>query len=410
MEKLERCEDEGVQKEVRSVRDCEDGEALVQVSQKHFDEDEKSLFGMKRLESKRITGGEEEDEEDASFFEGAEKLLEIWFKDKAGSDLRVIPRHEWDSVLSYVHCLIISHMSSADHDAYVLSESSMFISRQRFILKTCGKTTLLLALHPLLSLVFSYCQNTPQSLFYSRKSYLQPDHQPQPHGSFSQEADFLLSLFPDGRSYCMGDMNRDCWYLFKVVRLGTFGSPFLVPSCPGLTVEPDQTLEVLMSNLEPEAMQPFFQSDGITAQDVTKKTGIASLLPGSSIDAVLFSPCGYSLNGLTSQGYYWTIHVTPEANFSYASFETNLELCPGEVENSFADDAEKKVTLLGLLTQLLHIFRPKKLITTLFANSTSKCHMVPPGFASPPGYYVTGRQWAQFSLYSLLFLSMERGN
>uniref|UniRef100_UPI00358F62E1 S-adenosylmethionine decarboxylase proenzyme isoform X2 n=1 Tax=Myxine glutinosa TaxID=7769 RepID=UPI00358F62E1 len=322
---------------------------------------------------------------------------------------------DWESVLSYVHCLIISHISSADHDAYVLSESSMFISRQRFILKTCGKTTLLLALRPLLSLVYSYCQNTPQSLFYSRKSYLQPNHQPLPHGSFSREADFLLSLFPDGRSYCMGDVNRDCWYLFKVERLGTIGSPFLDPSCPGLTVEPDQTLEVLMSNLEPEAMQPFFQSDGITAQDVTKKTGIANLLPGSSIDAVLFSPCGYSLNGLTSQGYYWTIHVTPEAKFSYASFETNLELCPRGVESSLADDAEEKVTLEGLLNQLLQIFRPQKLITTLFANSTSKCHMVirhmvPPGPASPPGYHVTGRQWAQFSLYSLLFLSLESDN
>jgi len=37
------------------------------------------------------------------------------------------------------------------------SESSMFITRNRFILKTCGKTTLLAAIKPLLELVYEKC-------------------------------------------------------------------------------------------------------------------------------------------------------------------------------------------------------------------------------------------------------------
>jgi len=37
------------------------------------------------------------------------------------------------------------------------SESSMFITRNRFILKTCGKTTLLAAMKPLLELVYEKC-------------------------------------------------------------------------------------------------------------------------------------------------------------------------------------------------------------------------------------------------------------
>ena len=37
------------------------------------------------------------------------------------------------------------------------SESSMFVSQNRFILKTCGRTTLLRAIKPLLQLVRDEC-------------------------------------------------------------------------------------------------------------------------------------------------------------------------------------------------------------------------------------------------------------
>lgn len=44
------------------------------------------------------------------------------------------------------------------------------------------------------------------------------------------------------------------------------------------------------------------------------------------LDSWMFSPCGYSLNALIGQDAYSTIHVTPERDYSYASFETNAEL------------------------------------------------------------------------------------
>lgn len=37
------------------------------------------------------------------------------------------------------------------------SESSMFVTKQRFILKTCGRTTLLFAVEPLLKLAKDSC-------------------------------------------------------------------------------------------------------------------------------------------------------------------------------------------------------------------------------------------------------------
>lgn len=38
------------------------------------------------------------------------------------------------------------------------SESSMFVTNNRLIVKTCGQTTLLWALQPILQLVYNMCQ------------------------------------------------------------------------------------------------------------------------------------------------------------------------------------------------------------------------------------------------------------
>lgn len=72
------------------------------------------------------------------------------------------------------------------------------------------------------------------------------------------------------------------------------------------------------------------------------RSGIRSLLPGSIIQDFMFSPCGYSMNGILDDAY-WTIHITPESHCSYASFETNLR---GESYNA-------------LVKAVLDIFRPQ---------------------------------------------------
>lgn len=115
-------------------------------------------------------------------------------------------------------------------------------------------------------------------------------------------------------------------------------------------------------------------------------SGICDLIPGSVIDATMFNPCGYSMNGMKAdvssrhfkqlfwgcwsflwgdfcflpvflsspppQGTYWTIHITPEPEFSYVSFETNLS----------------QTTYDDLIRRVVEVFRPGKLVTTLFVN------------------------------------------
>ncbi|KIH49989.1 putative adenosylmethionine decarboxylase, partial [Ancylostoma duodenale] len=92
------------------------------------------------------------------FFEGAEKLLELWFGNrspKTGS-LRLIPRYELDAMLDIARCKVL-HSAHTDHlDSYVLSESSLFVSERRLILKTCGSTRLLAALPTIIQLAKDY--------------------------------------------------------------------------------------------------------------------------------------------------------------------------------------------------------------------------------------------------------------
>uniref|UniRef100_A0A8B9REQ3 adenosylmethionine decarboxylase n=1 Tax=Astyanax mexicanus TaxID=7994 RepID=A0A8B9REQ3_ASTMX len=282
----------------------------------------------------------------AHFFEGTEKLLEVWFsrqdETKGTGDLRTIPRFEWDKLLENVHCLIISVTKTDKQEAYILSESSMFVSKRRFILKTCGTTLLLQALVPLLELAREYSGfDTIENFFYSRKNFMKPTHQEFPHRNFEEEVEFLSQIFPNGAAYCMGRLNSDCWYLFTL-ELPEYWE----------NKQADQTLEVLMSDLDPAVMDQFYMKDGVSANDVTRMSGIRDLIPGSVIDATMFNPCGYSMNGMKTDGTYWTIHITPEPEFSYVSFETNLS------QTSYDD----------LVRKVVDVFKPGKFVTTLFVN------------------------------------------
>ena len=60
--------------------------------------------------------------------------------------------------MSIVNCSIVSTTGNSQVDAYVLSESSMFISKRRFILKTCGTTTPLDCIEDLTKLVLEFAK------------------------------------------------------------------------------------------------------------------------------------------------------------------------------------------------------------------------------------------------------------
>lgn len=278
------------------------------------------------------------------FFEGAEKLLEVWFASNDGTDrdLRTIDRSEWVKLLRVVRCEIISVTSNKDMDAYVLSESSMFVTKDRFILKTCGTTTLLSAVDYLLDLVKKKVGfDKVVDIFFSRKNFSRPELQHCVHQNFENEVQQLDKIFPNGSAYTLGRINGDCWYLYTLEDEGV--------------THPDQTFELLMWDMCPDKMRIFTQEECKSGEEASQKSGIADIIPGIKIDDFLFDPCGYSMNGLLPGGYYITIHVTPEPHCSYVSFESNVP------QESYHE----------LIDKVLDVFRPGKFLMTIFANKAS---------------------------------------
>lgn len=331
------------------------------------------------------------------FFEGVEKLLEIWFEpnpSNKNADLRKIPRPMWDALLKTVRCEIISFTRNEQIDAYVLSESSMFVSKRRWILKTCGTTTPLQCLEPLLRLASEIAgYGEIEDLFYSRKNFKRPEMQVSPHRGFEEEVAFLDSFFEDGRAYSLGAINRDCWHLYTLSRGGggsankqmlnnitnnnnhninhhhhhnmsnnSHAQQLQTTQSAKMNLieslqlpDPDQTIEILMTDLDPKVMAVFTKDVCRTALEATQRSGIHKLIPGMVIDDYLFDPCGYSMNGVSKSGCYMTIHITPEPDFSYVSFESNV------ASSSYGD----------LIARVIDTFQPGKFIVTVFANKTS---------------------------------------
>jgi S-adenosylmethionine decarboxylase len=98
---------------------------------------------------------------------------------------------------------------------------------------------------------------------------------------------------------------------------------------------------------------------------VSDSSGLADVYPKSkfpeaTIDAYLFTPCGFSANGVVPSPernagtHYFTVHVTPEPHCSYASFETNVP------------HSQNGQTAADIVQHVVNIFNPGRFTVTLF--------------------------------------------
>ncbi|RJE19682.1 s-adenosylmethionine decarboxylase [Aspergillus sclerotialis] len=395
-----------------------------------------------------------QDLDSSNAFEGPEKLLEVWFAASAEelgpanpAGLKAVPEEIWKDMLDLVNCKVLSIVASEDVDAYLLSESSMFVWPHKLILKTCGTTTLLSGLPRILeiaALFGGFRKNTappsrgiavaaaPYRVFYSRKNFLFPDRQRGPHRSWRDEVRTMDKLFANGSAYMIGKMNGEHWYLY-LTEPHTLLTPPASPSVdsdsfaetetkiinfPGearqARDEPDETLEVLMTDLEEDNAQQFYldyatsvaekhyrnfekdRDDHVdvfsnTSSDmsdmdvlpaeltteghalgtvVSENSGLSEVypkdkFPDARIDAYLFTPCGFSANGVVPSPvpntgtHYFTVHVTPEPHCSYASFETNVP------------HSQNGQTTADIVQQVVNIFKPGRFTVTLFETKPS---------------------------------------
>lgn len=223
-----------------------------------------------------------------------------------------------------------------------------------------------------------------------------PERQLGPHKEWKAEVQYLDSFFPNGAAYNVGKVNGDHWLLYMTKpQTARADTPRALDGFQPRRAEQfdptkgnDYTIEILMTHLSPTASEPFFSpgfdeenTPASHAQALSSATGISDLFPPhlTTLDAYSFSPCGYSSNALLKwskppsddkchnptegEGYY-TIHVTPENGWSYASFECNVPLptCPTHEANSIPD-------LQTLIRRVVRIFRPAKLSLTLFISN-----------------------------------------
>mmetsp|Transcript_17737 Transcript_17737/g.49203 ORF Transcript_17737/g.49203 Transcript_17737/m.49203 type:complete len:260 (-) Transcript_17737:1616-2395(-) len=136
-------------------------------------------------------------------FEGPEKTLEVCFRKKEENvvdtpdqngriGLRQLSRANLDRVCERAKCTIMSSVSNQYLDAYVLSESSLFVYPYMMVLKTCGTTTLLRCIAILIKLGHRLGLEIDW-VGYSRKNFNFPGDQCFPHQSFLQELEYLNS-------------------------------------------------------------------------------------------------------------------------------------------------------------------------------------------------------------------------
>jgi len=406
------------------------------------------------------------DLDSSNAFEGPEKLLEVWFSPSPDDlhdcqqldGLKAVPAEIWKTMLDLVNCKVLSIVESEDVDAYLLSESSMFVFPHKLILKTCGTTTLLCGLPRILeiaTLFAGFPRNTappgpgitvaaaPYRVFYSRKNFLFPDRQKGPHRSWRDEVRSLDRLFLRGSAYMIGKMNGEHWYLYLTepytmltppaspqsmnspiteTKVLDLPSSLVTDRASKVSAGEDETLEVLMTDLDEENAKQFYldeasavaeagyrgwhheandhvdvfsnnssdDGDISLAEDpypaeltteghalgtvVSDACGLSevypkSKYPDSRIDAYLFTPCGFSANGVIpapsgEQGtHYFTVHVTPEPVCSYASFETNVPC------------GQKGRETTEIIQHVVDIFKPGRFSVTLFEAKSNSDEM-----------------------------------
>ena len=88
----------------------------------------------------------------ATFFEGPEKKLEVVLAD-GRPFLRTYGHEAWEAVVQACGAQVLSRRSNEVFDAYLLSESSLFVYDQHLTLITCGRTRMVDAAERILDMI-----------------------------------------------------------------------------------------------------------------------------------------------------------------------------------------------------------------------------------------------------------------
>ncbi len=294
-----------------------------------------------------------------AFFEGPEKKVELAVVDGFPS-LRERGHDYWSQVVRAARAQVISVRSNDVFDAYLLSESSLFVYDNFLTMITCGRTRLVDAV---LKVLEDIPANAVDVCFYERKHEHFPQQQPT---SFYEDARVLRDRL-GGRAVQFGAEHEHAVYLFHTDR----------------QTEPDPddvTIEVLMHGIDERCAEAFRNARAPEGGSLAASLGLHKAVPGAEIDEYVFQPAGYSLNGMLER-FYLTIHVTPDPVGSYVSFESNAD---------FRADPS------GFVARVIEPFRPEAFDVVGFVPDSRPISVAVPGYRlrrhiqeRVSGYHVT---------------------
>jgi len=257
------------------------------------------------------------------FFEGSEKKVELVIKSTSLSLIHDINDDFWHSLVQQAGAQILSCITSSECKAFILSESSLFIWHNRFILLTCGVTNLI-------DSVQYFCEKLGSDsidyLIYQRKneyySYAQPS-------CFIDDVNTLKNIYIAGKALRFGDMDSHHTFLFYTLPDELFNqlpdSKFdKLLSKQSVTKAKGVCYELLGYHISQSATN-MFTKQNITTDEIRVFLQLDTLLPGFTIDDHIFYPYGYSVNAI-KENKYFTIHVTPQKESSFVSVESNINL------------------------------------------------------------------------------------
>ncbi|EAQ63851.1 S-adenosylmethionine decarboxylase proenzyme, putative [Marinomonas sp. MED121] len=260
------------------------------------------------------------------FFEGSEKKVELVMSHDAVS-LRSLGINFWSNIVAQCDAEILSSISNDHCDAYLLSESSLFVWDHHFLMLTCGTTTLVNSLQAFLDHLENHFEGQLElieSVIFQRKNEYQSHLQIT---SFEQDIARLQKRLK-GVAFQLGNLDSHHNYIYHLDK----------PYTPN---QSDKTFELLMYHIEGKTAD-YLRQEGQDASTIRSMLSLETLLPGFTIDEYVFEPFGYSMNAILGDKYA-TMHITPQEKSSYVSFETNLDI---------------KQHSVNIFNQLIHLLQP----------------------------------------------------
>ena len=205
---------------------------------------------------------------------------------------------------------VLWQVSTSRRLAFLLSESSLFVFSHRLLMLTCGRTNMHQALREILDRIAPAARLTPGWVQLSHRALLAPAAQPVPHRTPEASLECMHMLLPKAYETVLGAPMRFPWYAFTAQ---------LAP------VQVQPSIAVYMHGLPQRVCDAY--TDPAGAKVYVRHDLHCRLPPGFvPLDTHCFEPQGYSANGGTMQkNGYWTVHVTPQPNATYASLEAGAQ-------------------------------------------------------------------------------------